>query len=749
MLAIAPRQPRAGFARSASASAVRSPSSGPRRAQTRLVVDDAHFRQPSGRRAARRDPRQAAEDDARRRARTRGRCQPLDLADVELREAAYRVLQLPAVADKTFLVTIGDRTVGGLCARDPMVGPWQVPVADVAVTLMDFDGLRRRSDGDGRAHAARADRRAGVRTHGRGRGAHQHRGRAGRRRFATSSCRRTGWRPPDIPARTRRCTTPCAPSRSILRGARRRDPGRQGLDVDAHDAGTTPAASSAVTAPVSLIVSAFAPVDDARKTLTPLLRLDEGDTALVLLDAGGGKRRLGGSALAQVYGQLGDDAPDLDDPARLAALFRRSSSAQRDRRLLAYHDVADGGLFATLREMAFASRCGLEIALDAHRRDAAGGAVRRGDRRRRAGPERRRRGAARRRSRGRAARLRGRRRRYAARSHPHSHASMASCSTNRASSCTAHGRRRRTRCSGCATIPRPPTQEYDAPRRRGRAGDARRLTFDPAEDIAAPFIATGVRPRDRDPARAGRQRPGRDGRSVRPRRLRRVRRAHERHLAVHGVRSRDFQGIVAWRRVLVRRRARRRRGLGEVDPASTRARATSSQRSSRAGDTFALGRVQRLPDDEQPARADSGCRALAALRAQSLRAVRGAPRAARGRALAVAVLRRHGGQPHSGCHRARRGLRGVPRCRAARRRRNRSSRCASSTTAGGPTERYPFNPNGSPQGIAGLTTRGWPLHDPDAASRARVPHRADVVASAAMGRGLAVDADVPQRARMA
>jgi phosphoribosylformylglycinamidine synthase len=121
----------------------------------------------------------------------------------------------------------------------------------------------------------------------------------------------------------------------------------------------------AVTAPVSLVVSAFAPIADARRVLTPQVRADAGETVLVLLDAAHGRRRLGGSALAQVYGQLGDAPPDVDDPATLAAFLDLVQRLHGDGLLLAYHDVADGGLFATLCEMAFASRCGLSIELDA------------------------------------------------------------------------------------------------------------------------------------------------------------------------------------------------------------------------------------------------------------------------------------------------------------------------------------------------------------------------------------------------
>jgi phosphoribosylformylglycinamidine synthase len=120
----------------------------------------------------------------------------------------------------------------------------------------------------------------------------------------------------------------------------------------------------AVTAPLSLIVTAFAPVRDARRVLTPLLAGEGDRTEMLWIDLGAGKRRLGGSALAQVYGQLGDVAPDLDDPARLSAFFAAIQALAAEGRLLAYHDIADGGLFATLCEMAFASRCGLAITLD-------------------------------------------------------------------------------------------------------------------------------------------------------------------------------------------------------------------------------------------------------------------------------------------------------------------------------------------------------------------------------------------------
>jgi phosphoribosylformylglycinamidine synthase len=123
-------------------------------------------------------------------------------------------------------------------------------------------------------------------------------------------------------------------------------------------------AAKAVTAPVSLIISAFARIDDVRRVLTPQLRLDLGETMLLLIDLGNGQDRLGGSALAQVYGQLGNAAPDVDDPAALAAFFATVQALHAQDKLIAYHDRSDGGLFAALAEMAFAGRCGLAIELD-------------------------------------------------------------------------------------------------------------------------------------------------------------------------------------------------------------------------------------------------------------------------------------------------------------------------------------------------------------------------------------------------
>jgi len=289
---------------------------------------------------------------------------PLDLSGVTVRDAAYRVLQFPAVADKTFLVTIGDRTVGGLCSRDPMVGPWQVPVADVAVTLMDFEGYAGEAMAMGeRTPLALIDAPAsGRRAVGE---AITNLAAAGIRALGDVKLSANWMAPAGHPGED-------AALYDTVRAVAIDTCAAIGLSIpvgkDSMSMRTTwsdDGAAKAVTAPVSLIVSAFAPMPDARRTLTPLLRFDQGDTVLIHIDLAAGSRRLGASSLAQVYGQLGNDAPDLDDPSRLAAYFGLVQWLHADGALFAYHDIGDGGLFTSLVEMAFASRCGLAVTLAA------------------------------------------------------------------------------------------------------------------------------------------------------------------------------------------------------------------------------------------------------------------------------------------------------------------------------------------------------------------------------------------------
>ncbi len=287
----------------------------------------------------------------------------LDLANIDLRDAAYRVLSLPAVADKTFLVTIGDRTVSGLVARDQMVGRFQVPVADCAVTLAGYEGYEGEAMAMGeRPPLALLDAAASARMAV---------GEALTNLAAAGGVARlsevrlsANWMAsagdPGEDARlfeaVRAVGLELCPALGIAIPV-----GKDSLSMrtEWREGGV----ARRVSAPVSLVVTAFAPVPDVRRALTPELRLDVGESELWLIDLGAGKARLGGSAVAYVFGQLGDQPPDVDEPARLAGFFAAIAELAGRELLCAYHDRADGGLFATLAEMAFAARSGLEIDL--------------------------------------------------------------------------------------------------------------------------------------------------------------------------------------------------------------------------------------------------------------------------------------------------------------------------------------------------------------------------------------------------
>jgi len=298
--------------------------------------------------------------------RLRRKLPPLDLAAMSLEEAAERVLRLPAVGDKTFLVTIGDRTVGGLTARDQMVGPWQVPVADCAVTTLGYRTFRGEAMAIGeRTPLALIDGPASGRMA------------VGEAitNIAAAAVEHLG----DVKLSANWMCAAGHPGEDAALFDTVRAVGLEfcpalGLSIpvgkDSMSMRTTwrdarTGEDKAVTAPLSLVVSAFAPVTDARRTLTPQLRTDAGETELVLVDLGAGRNRLGGSALAQVHSQVGGEAPDCDDPARLRAFFGAIRRLEAADRLLAYHDRSDGGLFATVCEMAFAGRAGVTLNLDA------------------------------------------------------------------------------------------------------------------------------------------------------------------------------------------------------------------------------------------------------------------------------------------------------------------------------------------------------------------------------------------------
>src|SRR2546425_330860 len=282
---------------------------------------------------------------------------PFSLEKVSLHGAAHRVMRHPAVADKTFLVSIGDRTVGGLCARDPCVGPWQVPVADCAVALLDYDGYAGEAFAIGeRAPLALLDGPASGRMAV---------GEAitnlaaariaslGSVKLSANWMAAAGYPGEDAALydTVRAVALELCPALGISIPV-----GKDSLSM------RTAWDGKEVVAPLSLIVSAFAPVEDARGTLTPQLRGDAGDTELVLVDLGRGKNRLGGSILAQVHAALGDACPDLDDPALLKSFF--AALQELAPLVLAYHDRSDGGLFATVCEMSFAGHCGVTLNMD-------------------------------------------------------------------------------------------------------------------------------------------------------------------------------------------------------------------------------------------------------------------------------------------------------------------------------------------------------------------------------------------------
>ncbi len=289
---------------------------------------------------------------------------PLPIDVIELREAALRVLRHPAVADKTFLVTIGDRTVGGFVSRDQMVGRWQVPVADVGVTVADHFGVAGEAMAMGeRTPVAVLDAPAS--------------GRLAIAEAITNILAADVADLADIRLSANWMAACGEPGEDASLYATVEAVGEQlcpalgiaipvGKDsLSMRTAWSEFGETRSVIAPVSLIVSAFAPVADVRRTLTPALADDAGETALVLVDLGAAEPRLGGSILAQVHGALGDVPADLDDPALLRGFAAALRDLRADRQVLAYHDRADGGLWATLVEMAFAGHCGLDITIDA------------------------------------------------------------------------------------------------------------------------------------------------------------------------------------------------------------------------------------------------------------------------------------------------------------------------------------------------------------------------------------------------
>ncbi|HXH71337.1 MAG TPA: phosphoribosylformylglycinamidine synthase, partial [Mariprofundaceae bacterium] len=298
--------------------------------------------------------------------------EPFDTAAIDLREAVSRVLCLPAVASKEFLITIGDRTVTGLVTRDQMVGPWQVPVADCGVTATDYTGYTGEAMSMGeRTPIAVLDAPAS------GRMAIGEAitniaaaciGNLGNVKLSANWMAACGHPGEDA----RLYDTVQAVGMQLCPELGISIPvGKDSLSMKS--VWTEGTERREMASPLSLIISAFAPVADVRRTLTPEIRLDCGETDLLLIDLGDGRHRLGGSALAQVYGATGEVVPDVDKPALLKSFFGAIQRLNREGLLLAYHDRSDGGLLVTLAEMAFAGRAGLTIHADVIGHELIGG----------------------------------------------------------------------------------------------------------------------------------------------------------------------------------------------------------------------------------------------------------------------------------------------------------------------------------------------------------------------------------------
>ncbi|MBU9866569.1 MULTISPECIES: phosphoribosylformylglycinamidine synthase [Rahnella] len=282
----------------------------------------------------------------------------LNAENIQIAEAVNRVLHLPAVAEKTFLITIGDRTVTGMVARDQMVGPWQIPVADCAVTTASLDSYHGEAMSLGeRAPVALLD-------------------------FAASGRMAVGEALTNIAAVEIGSLKRVKLSANWMSAA-----GHPGEDAGLYAAVkavgeelcpalgiTIPVGKDSMsmktrwqegneqremTSPLSLVITAFARVEDVRHTVTPQLRTDQGDTALLLVDLGAGHNALGATALAQVYRQLGNTPADVRSAEQLGGFFNAMQALVSEQKLLAYHDRSDGGLLVTLAEMAFAGHCGL------------------------------------------------------------------------------------------------------------------------------------------------------------------------------------------------------------------------------------------------------------------------------------------------------------------------------------------------------------------------------------------------------
>jgi phosphoribosylformylglycinamidine synthase len=289
---------------------------------------------------------------------------------LDLNESVFRVLRHPAVASKSFLITIGDRSVTGMVARDQMVGPWQIPVADCAVTTVTYDSTAGEAMAIGeRTPLALIDGPA-----------------SGRMAIGEAITNISAARIGDIKNIKLSANWMCASGSPGEDEKLYRTVEAVGMDLCPKLGITVPVGKDsmsmrtawqdangegrAVTSPLSLIITGFSPVLDVRKTLTPQLRTDQGNTELLLLDLGAGANRMGGSILAQVFSEFGDTAPDVDDAQALKGFFDVMQASMERGDILAYHDRSDGGLLTTLAEMSFAGHVGVSVDLSGLDEDA-------------------------------------------------------------------------------------------------------------------------------------------------------------------------------------------------------------------------------------------------------------------------------------------------------------------------------------------------------------------------------------------
>jgi phosphoribosylformylglycinamidine synthase len=286
----------------------------------------------------------------------------MDLTGVSLQQAVIDVLSHPTVASKRFLITIGDRAVGGLTHRDQMVGPWQVPVADVAVTLADYQGFAGEAMSMGERtplaslNAAASGRMAVAEAITNLLAAPIELPRVKMSANWMAACGEPG-EDAALYETVKAVGMELCPALDISIPV-----GKDSLSMRTqwNDKGET----RKVTSPVSLIITAFASLPDVRGTLTPQLDAQETDTSLLLIDLGQGRNRMGGSVLGQVLGQFGDSVPDLEDPQALVNLVKAINTLRAQGQILAYHDRSDGGLLAAVAEMAFAGHVGVALNVD-------------------------------------------------------------------------------------------------------------------------------------------------------------------------------------------------------------------------------------------------------------------------------------------------------------------------------------------------------------------------------------------------